>query len=72
MITGDGQATASAIATMLGIQSNDKMLLSGADVDTMSDSELQNVADRVISFLYLLTIYSLYLELLDNQKIQFL
>jgi len=50
MITGDGQATASAIATMLGIQSNDKMLLSGADVDTMSDSELQNVADRVCCY----------------------
>ena len=52
MITGDGQATATAIATMLGIQSQtgEKIVLSGAEVDTMSDVELQNVADKVINF----------------------
>ena len=50
MITGDGQATASAIASMLGIQTNEKMLLSGAEVDTMTDVELQHVADKVINF----------------------
>ena len=48
MITGDGQATASAIATTLGIQTSEKLLLSGAEVDSMSDVELQQVADRVI------------------------
>jgi len=52
MITGDGQATATAIATMLGIQSQtgEKMVLSGAEVDTMSDVELQNVADKVCCY----------------------
>ena len=55
MITGDGQATATAIATMLGIQSQagEKIVLSGAEVDTMSDVELQNVADKVINFFLL-------------------
>ena len=47
MITGDGQATASAIASMLGIQTDGKLLLSGAEVDSMSDMELQRVADKV-------------------------
>ena len=47
MITGDGQATASAITSMLGIHTDGKMLLSGAEVDTMSDMELQRVADKV-------------------------
>ena len=49
MITGDGQATASAIASTLGIQTEDKMLLSGAEIDAMSDGELQRVADKVIT-----------------------
>jgi len=50
MITGDGQATASAIATTLGIQTSEKLLLSGAEVDSMSDVELQQVADRVCCY----------------------
>ena len=37
---------------ILGIQTQagEKMVLSGAEVDTMSDVELQNVADKVINF----------------------
>ena len=37
---------------ILGIQSQtgEKIVLSGAEVDTMSDVELQNVADKVINF----------------------
>merc|ERR1719468_8797 len=50
MITGDGQATASAIASTLGIQTEDKMLLSGAEIDAMSDGELQRVADKVCCY----------------------
>lgn len=49
MITGDGRETATAIAGMLGIHTEGKMLLSGAEVDTMSDVDLQRVADKVIT-----------------------
>ena len=34
------------IDNFLSIQTNEKMLLSGAEVDTMSDVELQHVADK--------------------------
>lgn len=47
MITGDAKETASAIATTLGIQTDGKVLLSGAEVDRMSDLDLQRVADNV-------------------------
>ena len=46
MITGDGQATASAIATTLGIQTSEKLLLSGAEVDMMSDVEMEHFVGR--------------------------
>ena len=49
MITGDGKETASAISHALAIQSDGKVLLSGAEVDAMSDVELQRVADKVIA-----------------------
>ena len=47
MITGDGKETATAIASMLGLQTDNKVLLSGADVDRLNDVELQRVADSV-------------------------
>ena len=50
MITGDGKETATAIASMLGLQTDNKVLLSGADVDRLNDVELQRVADSVSTF----------------------
>ena len=47
MITGDGKETAAAIAEMLGLQTDRKVLLSGAEVDRMNDVELQRIADSV-------------------------
>lgn len=52
MITGDGKETASAISHALAIQTDGKVLLSGAEVDAMSDVELQRLADKVIAFSY--------------------
>ena len=52
MITGDGKETASAISHALAIQTDGKVLLSGAEVDAMSDVELQRLADKVIAFFY--------------------
>ena len=48
MITGDGKETASAISHALAIQTDGKVLLSGAEVDAMTDVELQRLADKVI------------------------
>ena len=47
MITGDGKETAAAIAEMLGLQTDRKVLLSGAEVDRMNDVDLQRIADSV-------------------------
>lgn len=47
MITGDAKETATSIAAMLGMQSEGHILLSGAEVDGMSDVDLQRVADKV-------------------------
>ena len=52
MITGDGKETASAISHALAIQTDGKVLLSGAEVDAMSDVELQRLADKVIALFY--------------------
>eukprot|EP00093_Oithona_nana_P013027 13027.XXX_519129_522590_1 [CDS] Oithona nana genome sequencing. len=50
MITGDGKETASAISHALAIQTDGKVLLSGAEVDAMSDVELQRLADKVCCY----------------------
>ena len=50
MITGDHKITASAIAKNLGIMSEKDMVLTGADVEAMSDDELRNVASSVSVF----------------------
>jgi len=50
MITGDGKETAAAIAEMLGLQTDRKVLLSGAEVDRMNDVELQRIADSVCCY----------------------
>ena len=61
MITGDGKETAAAIAEMLGLQTDRKVLLSGAEVDRMNDVELQRIADSVSLNSY--TIISYYIRL---------
>ncbi len=50
MITGDGKETAASVASMLGLQTEGKILLSGAEVERMSDGELQEKADRVCCY----------------------
>ncbi|RLE50838.1 MAG: hypothetical protein DRJ21_01325 [Candidatus Methanomethylicota archaeon] len=51
MITGDHKLTAIAIAKEIGlIQSDDFEVLTGADLDKMSDEELANVVEKVHVF----------------------
>lgn len=50
MITGDHKVTASAIAKSLGIMADGDMVLTGADVEKMSDEELRGVANSVSVF----------------------
>ncbi len=50
MITGDHKVTAAAIAGELGIMGASDMVLTGNDVEHMSDSELQKIAGRVSVF----------------------
>lgn len=50
MITGDHLITASAIARSLGIMADGDKALTGADVERMSDEELQSVAGSVSVF----------------------
>ena len=57
MITGDGKETAAAIAEMLGLQTDRKVLLSGAEVDRMNDVELQRIADSVSLNSYIIPYY---------------
>ena len=50
MITGDHKLTASAIATQLGIMCDGDRVLTGAEVELMSDDELRRVAGSVAVF----------------------
>lgn len=50
MITGDHKVTASAIAQSLGIMTAGDKVLTGSEVEKMSDSELRDVADSVSVF----------------------
>ena len=50
MITGDHKITASAIAKSLGIMSESDRVLTGSDVEKMSDEELRNSAGCVSVF----------------------
>ncbi len=47
MITGDHVVTASAIAKELGILKNDDKALTGAELDAMTDSELDNQVENI-------------------------
>ncbi|MBQ6940810.1 MAG: cation-translocating P-type ATPase [Alistipes sp.] len=50
MITGDHKITASAIAQSLGIMTATDKVLTGSDVESMSDEELRNIACSVSVF----------------------
>ncbi|HLG25131.1 MAG TPA: cation-translocating P-type ATPase [Candidatus Nanoarchaeia archaeon] len=47
MITGDHPTTAKAIAKKIGLLENEDLVLSGEDLDKLSESELQEKIDRV-------------------------
>lgn len=47
MITGDHVVTASAIAKQLGIQSTDDRAVTGAQIDAMTDSELDSQVESI-------------------------
>jgi P-type Ca2+ transporter type 2C len=47
MITGDHQATAAAIGRELGISADDKSVVSGRDLDQLSDAELTQQAEQI-------------------------
>ena len=47
MITGDHKVTATAIARKIGIFENGDLALTGAELDAMSDKELEKAIDRV-------------------------
>ena len=47
MITGDHVVTASAIAKELGIMSENDKAITGAELDAMTDSELDKVVDKI-------------------------
>ena len=47
MITGDHVVTASAIATMLGIKTDEKEAITGVELDNMTDEELDNRVENI-------------------------
>ena len=47
MITGDHQATAQAIAEEMGLLDNDRIVLTGEQLDMLSHKELENAVERV-------------------------
>ncbi len=47
MITGDHKLTAMAVAKMIGLEVSEDKVIEGKQLDSMSDSELRNVVDKV-------------------------
>lgn len=47
MITGDHKVTAAAIAKEIGILKNESEAVDGAEIDGMTDEELQNYVDKI-------------------------
>ncbi|TAK29895.1 MAG: HAD family hydrolase [Chloroflexota bacterium] len=47
IITGDHRLTAVAIATDLGLMGNDQLAITGAEMERLSDGELEQLVDRV-------------------------
>jgi Ca2+-transporting ATPase len=50
MVTGDGKETALAIAAMLGLTGDNKVILSGSEVDRLNERELVDVAEKVCCY----------------------
>ena len=50
MITGDAEATAAAVARALGIRSEGRRMVSGADLEEMSEERLKGQIDSVYCF----------------------
>ena len=50
MITGDAEATAAAVARALGIRSEGRRMVSGADLEEMSEDKLRGLIDSVYCF----------------------
>lgn len=50
MITGDNPLTASAIGKEVGLIKGDKEVISGSEIETMSEKELENLVEKVIIF----------------------
>ena len=50
MITGDAEATAAAVARALGIRSEGRRMMSGADLEEMSEERLKGQIDSVYCF----------------------
>lgn len=50
MITGDHKETAETLARTLGLQTRDDQALTGADLEKMSDAELEQVVSKITVF----------------------
>ena len=50
MITGDAEATAAAVARALGIRSEGRRMVSGGDLEEMSEERLKGQIDSVYCF----------------------
>ncbi|MEM3926377.1 MAG: cation-transporting P-type ATPase [Desulfurococcaceae archaeon] len=50
IVTGDHKLTAIAVAKMVGIETDNGMVLDGKELDYMSDEELLNIIDKVVVF----------------------
>lgn len=50
MITGDGRETAAAISHQLGLSGENKTLLSGHELDNLSDADLESVVEKCFCF----------------------
>ncbi len=50
MVTGDHKLTAVAIANMIGLDTENGLVVEGRELDKMSDEELEKIIDRVVIF----------------------
>jgi Ca2+-transporting ATPase len=66
MVTGDGKETAVAIAAILGLNGDGKVVLSGAEVDRLSERELIEVAEKVCCYYRTNPSHKLRVSILSN------
>ena len=55
MITGDAEATAVAVARVLGIRSEGRRMMSGGDLEEMGEEKLRGQIDSVYCFYRVVT-----------------